>query len=114
MGSSRVSGQTLSKDGKPRKSYRWVRGLRTRKEAQTELNKLLKSIDDGAYVEVSKQTVAEYLERWLNTVKPNLAGKTFERYKQIVEVNINPVFGLTKLAKLQPVQIAESSSTRGR
>jgi hypothetical protein len=49
-------------------------------------------------------------------VKPNLAPKTFERYKQLVRVNINPKLGPIKLAKLQPVQIAEFytwSSTAG-
>jgi hypothetical protein len=39
----------------------------TKKEAQTELNRLLKSVDDGTYVEPTKETVGAYLERWLNT-----------------------------------------------
>jgi len=59
------------------------------------------------YVEQSKQTVAEYLERWLTTVKPSLGDKTFERYKQLVEVNINPRLGPIQMCKLQPVQLAE-------
>jgi hypothetical protein len=37
------------------------------KGAQNELNKLLRSLDDGTYAEASKQTVAEFLERWLTT-----------------------------------------------
>jgi len=61
----------------------------------------------GHTFELSKQTMSEYLDRWLSTVKPNLAAKTFERYKQLVAVNINPKLGPIKLAKLQPVQIAE-------
>lgn len=63
-----------------------------------------------------KQTVAEYLERWLTTVKPSLGDKTFERYKQLVEVNINPRLGPIQMCKLQPVQLAEFytwSSTAG-
>lgn len=59
------------------------------------------------YIEPSKQTVSEFLEHWLNTVKANLAPKTFERYKQLVQVNINPKLGPIKLTKLQPVEIAE-------
>ncbi|HEY4282870.1 MAG TPA: hypothetical protein VGM62_07370 [Chthoniobacterales bacterium] len=65
---------------------------------------------------MSKQKISEYLDRWLTTVKPNLAAKTFERYKQLVTVNINPRLGPIKLTKPHPVQIAEFytwSSTAG-
>lgn len=109
-------GKRVARNGKFRDSYRWIRGFRTRKAAQTELNKLLRTIDDGTYVEQSKQTVAEYLDRWLTTVKPSLGDKTFERYKQLVEVNINPRLGPIQMCKLQPVQLAEFytwSSTAG-
>jgi hypothetical protein len=44
--------------------------------------------------------MAEYLDRWLTTVNPNLTPKTFERYKQLVTVNINPKLGPIKLTKL--------------
>jgi hypothetical protein len=100
-------GKRSGRDGKLRDSYRWIRGFRTKKEAQVELTRLLKSKDDGTYVEPSRQTLAHYLDHWLSTAKPHLAGKTFERYKQIVERDIAPRLGEIPLAKLQPVQIAE-------
>jgi integrase len=64
-------------------------------------------VGDGTYTEPSKQTVAEFLGRWLKTVQANLAPRTFERYKQLVEVNIIPKLGAILLTQLQPVQIAE-------
>lgn len=100
-------GKRLARDGRLTDSYRWIRGFKTEKAAQTELNKILRSIDDETYVEPSKQNFAEYLHRWLNAAKPNLAPKTFERYKQLVEVNINPKLGPIKLSKLHPQQLAE-------
>jgi integrase len=100
-------GKRVARNGKLRDSYRWIRGFQTQKAAQTELNKVPRTIDDGTYVEQSKQTVAEYLNRWLKTVKPNLGDKTFERYKELVEGNISPRLGPIQLCKLQPVQIAE-------
>ena len=109
-------GKRVAKDGKLQDAYRWIRGFQTQKAAQSELNKVLRSLDDGTYTEGSKQNVAEYLERWLTTVKPNLEAKTFERYKEIVDLNINPRLGPMQLTKLQPVQIAEFyvwSSTSG-
>jgi integrase len=57
-------------------------------------------------VEPSRVTVAEYLRKWIEDyARPNVAGKTFERYKQIVENDLVPVIGSISLHKLQPLQI---------
>src|SRR5437763_1624321 len=95
-------GKHFGRDGKLRDSYRWIRGFETRKAAGIHLSKVLTSIDNETYVEPSKQNLADYLDRWFNAAKPNLAPKTFERYKQLVNVNIKPKLGMIKLAKLQP------------
>ncbi len=100
-------GKRVAKNGILQDAYRWIRGFHTQKAAQNELNKLLRSLDDGTYAEASKQTLAEFLERWLATVKPNLEAKTFERYKEIVDLNINPRLGAIQLTKLQPQQLSE-------
>lgn len=100
-------GKRFGRDGKLRDSYRWIRGFETQKAAGAALRKVLTSIDDETYVEPSKQNLADYLDRWLSAAKPNLAPKTFERYKQLVDVNIKPKLGVIKLAKLQPPQLAE-------
>jgi integrase len=101
-------GKKPGKDGKLRDSHRWLRGFLTKREAQTELTKLLRSMDDGSYVEASKETLSAYLDRWLSThAAPNLAAKTVERYRQLVEVNINPKIGQISLAKLQPIAISQ-------
>src|ERR1700761_8217393 len=49
-------GKRVARNGKLRDSYRWIRGFRTQKAAQTELNKVLETINNGTYVEQSKQT----------------------------------------------------------
>jgi integrase len=100
-------GKRVAPNGKLVDSYRWIRGFQTQKTAQSELTKLLKSKGDGTYIEPSKQTLSEYLSRWLNTVESNLAPKTFERYKELVDLNINPKLGTIRMAQLQPVQLAE-------
>jgi integrase len=110
-------GKCPGKDGKLRDSHRWTRGFRTKKQAQTELTRILKTFDDGSYVEPAKETLGEFLDRWLAYAKPNLAGKTLERYEQIVQCDIKPKLGNTKLAKLQPAQIANFYTwalTKGR
>jgi len=99
LGHRALSGEA----GRPR----WIRGFETQKTAQSELTKLLKSKGDGTYIEPSKQTLSEYLSRWLNTIEANVAPKTFERYKKLVDLNINPKLGTVRMAQLQPVQLAE-------
>jgi integrase len=100
-------GRRLEVNGAQKKVYRWTRGFKTERAAQTELNKMLKAANDGVYVEPTAQMLNEYLEHWLTAVKPNLAPKTFERYAELVHVNIVPQIGHIKLSKLQPMQIAE-------
>jgi hypothetical protein len=78
-------GKQVAKNAKLQDAYRWIYGFLTQRAAQNELNKLLHSIDEGTYAEASKQTIAEFLARWLTTVKPKLEAKTFERYKKIVD-----------------------------
>lgn len=111
MGVVVYQGKRSGKDGKLCDSYRWIRGFPTKKEAQTELNRLLKLVDDGTYVEPTKETVGAYLERWLNTyAKGNVGAKTLERYRQIVAA-VNVGLGSILLSKLQPVQIAHFYAT---
>ncbi len=100
-------GKRVAKNGGLQDAYRWIRGFHTQKATQNELNKLLGSLDDGTYAEASKQTLTEFLERWLATVKPNLEAKTFEHCKEIVDLNINPRLGTIHLTKLRPQQLSE-------
>jgi len=66
--------------------------------------RVLRSMDEGTYVEPSKETLGAFLHRWFVTyAKPNVAGKTCERYEQIVEKDIESSIGSINLAKLTPV-----------
>jgi hypothetical protein len=98
----------LGKDSIGKRKYRWIRGFQTRREADAEMRRVLRSMDEGTYVQPSKETLGAFLDRWLVTyAKPNVAGKTYERYEQIIEKDIKPSIGSIALAKLTPVHIAE-------
>ncbi len=57
-------------------------------------------------------TVGDYLETWLaDYAKPNVAGKTFERYADIVRGHIRPALGHLMLQKLHPLHVQEFYST---
>jgi integrase len=79
-----------------------VRG--TKKQAQTELTRLLAEVDSGISVDPSKVTVAEYIRAWLEGAD-GLSPKTAERYRQLAEQQIAPHLGAVALQKLRPAQV---------
>jgi integrase len=88
--------------GKRRTRYVTVRG--TKKQAQSELIRLLAQVENGTAVDPSKITVAEYVHSWLE-VDTSLSLKTKERYQQLAEQQIIPHLGSVILQKLRPPQI---------
>lgn len=93
-------------DAKGNRRQRWHSVKGTREDAENTLTRLLRSLQTGEYVEPSKLTVKFYRERWLaDYAKPNTAGKTYERYAEIVEKHLVPALGHHKLTKLQPLHV---------
>jgi integrase len=91
-------------DGKRRQKWSTVHG--GKRDAQRELTRLLNELNTGAYVEPSRLTLGEFLEKWLvDYARSNVTAKTFERYAQIIRKSIRPALGSIPLAKLQPLQV---------
>ncbi|MGE5165361.1 MAG: hypothetical protein ACM3IH_15225 [Sphingobacteriales bacterium] len=63
-------------------------------EAQIECSRLISEISGGAYIEPDKITVREFLDRWLEHIKPQVSPRTHERYGEIVRKNLNPLLGV--------------------
>src|SRR5262245_33551238 len=78
------------------------------REAETELAGIIAQLAKGTYVDPQKTTLAQYLDRWLAAIKPNVSLRTHERYTEIVKKNINPFLGRVMLKKLNGLQIAEA------
>jgi integrase len=78
-----------------------------RKAAEKELRRLLKTADDGAHVDPARITVRDWLARWLDTVKAEVAPKSHERYSEIVNHLLAPALGNLPLGKLAPVHIQD-------
>ena len=94
--------------GKRRTRFVTVRG--TKKDAQRELTRLVAEVDAGTAVDPSRMTIAEYLRGWLDS-DGDLAPKTIERYRQLVEQQIVPHLGATPLQKLRPAQVHDWHAT---
>jgi integrase len=79
-----------------------------KREAQIECAGLISSIRAGTYLEPDKTTLAQFIERWLEHTKANVAPRTHERYAEIARKNIAPLIGAVTLSKLKPAQISEA------
>src|SRR5262249_42559847 len=67
-------------------------------------------LEKGTAAEPSRLTVAAFLEKWLEYIKPQVAPKTVERYTGLIRANIVPAIGTVRLSKLQPITISAAYS----
>ena len=95
-------------DGKRRRKY--IYGV-TRKEVADKLRAMRQEIDQGVNV-TDRTTVAEFLDRWLETViKEHRRPRTYESYRQITRLYIVPHIGNVQLIKLTPMQVQNLLNT---
>ncbi len=79
----------------------------TRKEAERKLAEVITSIERGVYADPGRQTLAEYLHRWVEHKAADLAPRTLDSYRLIVDKHLVPALGNTRLADLKPLHIQE-------
>lgn len=80
----------------------------TKRKAQDELVRLMDAARRGDYIDPSKATLGEFLDRWeRDWAAMNVSPKTLERYKELLSVHIRPHLGALPVQKLQPVHLAE-------
>jgi hypothetical protein len=101
-----VLSQTDPATGERKLTWHSFKG--NKRGAQTECARLISQMEAGSYVEPSKQTLAQFFDRWLKHIKPNVSPRTRERYEQIATKNIVPLIGAKVLSKLQPIDISEA------
>jgi integrase len=99
LGIDPVTGKRITK-------YRAFKG--TKKEAKAELVRLINKAHQGDYIDPSKTTVGEFLDRWLRDwAALNVGAKTLERYQELTSAHVQPYVGEMPIQKLQPVHLAE-------
>jgi integrase len=77
-----------------------------KREAQRRLRELLTLADQGRHPEnPDRLTVAQWLDRWLGIVKPELAAQTHLSYATAARVHIAPALGDRQLSRLTPVDV---------
>ncbi|MEX0750245.1 MAG: site-specific integrase, partial [Dehalococcoidia bacterium] len=76
-----------------------------RDEVARKLRAALKGQDDGLPVISERQTVAQFMQRWLNASKPSLRVRTWDRYEQLVRLHVTPEIGKVQLTNLTPLHL---------
>ena len=82
-----------------------VGGFATRRDAQAALNEALTATQHGTYVAPSRQTLAEFLEVWLEGLRFELAVTAWTNYSEVAHRYVIPYLGHRRLLELTPVQI---------
>jgi integrase len=85
---------------------RWHSFAGTKREAQVECARLLTELNNGTSVDPSRETVAAFLERWIEHMQGQVAPRSLERYTELARKNLTPLLGGLALAKLQPAHIS--------
>ena len=87
------------------KLYRYAR---TRAEASAKLTAALAAFSEHRTPPPERQTVAEFLESWLeNTARPSVRASTYESYSGVVRHHLIPDLGRIRLSRLTPDEVQE-------
>lgn len=80
----------------------------TKREAEAELVRLKDGANRGDYVDPTKTTLTEFLDRWeRDWAANNVSPKTLERYGELMRAHVKPHLGAARIQKLKPVHFAE-------
>jgi len=91
--------------GKPQRK---VFTAATRHEVKDQLTDALKDLRLGIPIVTEKQTIAQFLTRWLEqSAKPKVRPKTLRTYSDFVKNHISPAIGEIALGKLSPQKVRE-------
>lgn len=90
--------------GRRQYGYKTVR-CASRKEAAAELRRILSSIDGGTYVAPKKQTLAQWLETWIVNYAVKRSAKTFERYRDLLNLHVVSNVGEVPVQQLTGLDI---------
>src|SRR5437660_75319 len=75
-----------------------VRG--TRKDAERRLSRLVVEVADGKRVAATAQTLGQLLDQWYANKEPDLASKTRELYRGILDRHLIPTLGAPSLSRV--------------
>jgi len=96
-------------DGKRQRKY--VYGT-TRAEVAAKLAKVRSDQEAGQLVEDERITVQQFLDTWLETVRPSVTDSTWTRYETLLRLHAVPFIGRLRLGRLGPFHLEQLYTAR--
>jgi integrase len=82
---------------------KWVTVRGTKAQAQAKLNEMLVALQKGEFVEPTKVTLGEWLDRWCEeTIKSSRRPGTYTIYRGVLDNHVIPEIGAIRLQALRP------------
>jgi len=91
-----------------RRKRKWHSFAGTKRAAQIECARLISELQGGGYLEPSKVTLAQFLDRWLDHIQSQVSPRSHERYGEIIRTHISPSLGAVVLTKLRAEQVSQA------
>jgi integrase len=89
--------------GTGKKRQRWVGGFKTKADAELALTRALAAQDGGVtVVTTTTVNVAQFLDEWLEAVRPSLKATTAKSYVEMMQGYVAPRIGDVLLTRLNP------------
>ena len=81
---------------------KWIAVKGKRRNAEHTMSELIHQYNLTGYIDTTRLTTKEFLERWLSVIKSNLSAQSYERSASIVHQHLIPDFGNIAISKLMP------------
>jgi integrase len=78
---------------------------RTRREAAGKLTKALRDVQQGVVLANERDTVGQFLDRWLTYVRSRVRSRTWLTYETAVRLQLAPTLAKVPLARLTPADV---------
>src|SRR5947208_13542198 len=85
-----------------KKRQRWVGGFKTKADAELALTRALAAHDGGVTAGTTTLNVAQFLDEWLEAVRPSLKATTAKSYVEMMQGYVVPRIGDVRLTRLNP------------
>jgi integrase len=89
-----------------RRRQRTKGGFRIKRDAERAMAEMLQTLDEGTYVARDPQTLGEWIERWLETMKPKIRESTWRDYRNGLH-RVSERLGQVPLQSLRPLDVEE-------
>jgi integrase len=91
-----------------KRKRRWHSFKGSKRAAQVECARLVAELSAGTSTDATRETLAAFLDRWVEHMAGQVAPRTIERYGEIARKNIVPLLGGVALSKLQAAHISQA------